>query len=358
MSINSMPLEGMKKSLDNVNVLLSNIKSGGAMDRTDRIEKVCAVIRQIATDANDSGLSAIEEATQDLLGTSERIRNREISPNSALYDAMMALVSEIKTAICPAPAVSLQDDRDVLPEPATAFCKLAHQYHTDKAPGLAGHSYTPIYDQLFGPIRHDITKVLEIGIGPTIYKNPRRVIAGAPPNPFDPDLVQISGASLRTLAAYFPNAEVYGTDIVPGLLFEEKRIKTFLCDQSSETQLHQFAMEHGPFDLIIDDGSHMPAHQILSFFTLFEFVRQGGCYVIEDVSAKDLFFDPFYSPSEQVCRIADPRTREKVFRQVQYCANYSLNGYGFGYQNATDDHLILFKKLDQRQTNHFTGDAS
>lgn len=345
-NLKDMPflIEQIYESLDNVDISLTNIKSTGLVDHSELLEKVSARVRQIAVDADDVGFSAIKGATEDILNVIDKIRNQEISPNNALYGALISLVTEIKAMIYDGFGRSLQENRVVPKKSATLFCNLAHHYHTDKAPGIAGHSYTPIYDQLFGSIRHNITKVLEIGIGPTIYRNPRRVIAGPPSNPFDPDLVQISGASLRTLAAYFPIAQVYGIDIVPSLLFEEQHIKTYLCDQSSKEQLRNFGIKHGPFDIIIDDGSHLPDHQVISFFSLFDFVRSEGYYLIEDVAAKDFFIDPFNHPSKIIQRLTDPSQRQETLRQVQYCANFSLNGLGYGYENSDDDHLIVLKK--------------
>ena len=39
----------------------------------------------------------------------------------------------------------------------------------------------------------------------------------------------------------------------------------------------------GPWDIIIDDGSHVPYHMVFSFFSLWKAVVPGGLYVIEDV---------------------------------------------------------------------------
>jgi hypothetical protein len=43
------------------------------------------------------------------------------------------------------------------------------------------------------------------------------------------------------------------------------------------------------WDIIIDDGSHLPEHQLVSFTALFPFVRPGGVYVIEDIETS--YFD-------------------------------------------------------------------
>jgi hypothetical protein len=52
-------------------------------------------------------------------------------------------------------------------------------------------------------------------------------------------------------------------------------------DQSDKAALQSYAQEHGPFDIVIDDGSHEPDHQILSFETLIGYTTK--YYVIEDM---------------------------------------------------------------------------
>lgn len=146
----------------------------------------------------------------------------------------------------------------------TDLCKLAAKYGTDKL-GF----YTAIYDLLLGQFRQQIKTVLEIGIGtvPTMTHVP-----GYKP-----------GASLRMWEEYFPNAEVFAIDVEPTVLFEEGRIRTRQFDQSKRGELIQAAQWAGSkLDLVVDDGSHVPEHQILSAITLLNFVRPGGFYLVED----------------------------------------------------------------------------
>lgn len=37
----------------------------------------------------------------------------------------------------------------------------------------------------------------------------------------------------------------------------------------------------GPWDVIIDDGSHLPSHMIYTMFALWQSVKPGGLYIIE-----------------------------------------------------------------------------
>jgi hypothetical protein len=341
-----IPLEQPIQSLNDISRDLSWIDATDPAAAQGRIEKVQESVRCLEHEAEVIGLYHVRNTTQDMLAILNKIRGGEIALTHSILDALVSISHILKQLFNDYQTTLLSNDRQFSqsPKPLTPFCESASYYRTDKAPGIAGHSYTPIYDQLFAWEREKIQSVLEIGIGPTIYKNPRRVFLGHPPNPFDPDLVQICGASLRTWAAYFPAARVYGIDITEGLLFETDRIKTSLCDQSDRAQLRAFASKHGPFDIIIDDGSHIVNHQIISFFALLDFVRPGGYYLIEDVSAKELFVDPFYKPSPAVLDLVEPAVREKILHQIRYCANYSLNGHVFGYKNPADDHLIVFRK--------------
>ena len=60
-------------------------------------------------------------------------------------------------------------------------------------------------------------------------------------------------------------------------------------DQSNKTFLEDVGRRSGQWDIIIDDGSHESRHQIISFETLFPFLKSGGKYIIEDLQ---LSFSP------------------------------------------------------------------
>ena len=62
-------------------------------------------------------------------------------------------------------------------------------------------------------------------------------------------------------------------------------IHTFYCDQSDAEKLEKEVIAERPegWDIVIDDGSHVPAHNIISFEVLWKNVRPGGIYVVEDI---------------------------------------------------------------------------
>jgi hypothetical protein len=53
--------------------------------------------------------------------------------------------------------------------------------------------------------------------------------------------------------------------------------------QSDPRQIVELGRKHDPFDVLIDDGSHLWEHQITSFRYLFPFIKQGGIYILEDI---------------------------------------------------------------------------
>ena len=126
------------------------------------------------------------------------------------------------------------------------------------------HFYTPVYHELFAARRDRPLRILEIGVGGFQSSN-------------------LGGASLRMWADYFPRAAIVGIDIVEKRLDIDPRVKILQGSQDDPEFLRRVVAEHGPFDIVIDDGSHVPKHVIASFDCLFPTLADGGLYVIEDV---------------------------------------------------------------------------
>jgi len=92
------------------------------------------------------------------------------------------------------------------------------------------------------------------------------------------------GASLKVWESFFRHGTIIGADINPtAKKFARERINIEIIDQSNSEDLLQLGRSHGPFDIVIEDGSHMWAHQIITFKTLFPFVKEGGIYIVEDL---------------------------------------------------------------------------
>jgi cephalosporin hydroxylase len=93
----------------------------------------------------------------------------------------------------------------------------------------------------------------------------------------------IGGNPLATWADYFPEGKIVGIDIAEKKLELGPRITLRRGSQDDPAFLQRISGEFGPFDIVIDDGSHVPAHVTKSFSTLFPLIADGGLYVIEDV---------------------------------------------------------------------------
>lgn len=125
------------------------------------------------------------------------------------------------------------------------------------------HRFGKLYERHLGLYRDSDIKLLEIGIGGEDY--------------------EVGGASLLTWQAYFSKAQVHGIDIYDKSTLNTPRIKTSILDQRDQDGLKTLWLQEGGFDVIIDDGSHKTEDTLLSFFGLFNLMRPGGVYVIEDL---------------------------------------------------------------------------
>merc|ERR1719162_2280712 len=117
------------------------------------------------------------------------------------------------------------------------------------------HSTTILYASHLAPWREHPVRLLEIGVK--------------------------DGASLKMWDDFFthPNAQIYGADIVKkGGGIDESRI--IQADQSNWNDLLKL-QQKGPWNVVVDDGSHLPEHQLLTFRRLFPSITPGGLYIIE-----------------------------------------------------------------------------
>ncbi len=93
-----------------------------------------------------------------------------------------------------------------------------------------------------------------------------------------------TGYSIQWLLERFPEAEVHGADIVPRQPKwpTDSRFRFTQLDQGNPEQLASF-FDSKDFDLVIEDGSHQPDHQILGLLKGLPAVRSGGLYILEDI---------------------------------------------------------------------------
>ena len=75
-----------------------------------------------------------------------------------------------------------------------------------------------------------------------------------------------TGSSLKLWQEYFPYAYIHGADI--GFAEQGERYTVHKIDQSNPIDLQRLIEEVGKAFFIIDDGSHIPDHQVLALDTL------------------------------------------------------------------------------------------
>ncbi len=95
----------------------------------------------------------------------------------------------------------------------------------------------------------------------------------------------LHGQSIRWLSDRYPHARIVGVDILEpqsGWPVGE-RITYRTVDQGREDQVAAFFAEIEPPALIIEDGSHLPAHQSRCLRQGVSRLRAGGTYVLEDI---------------------------------------------------------------------------
>lgn len=134
---------------------------------------------------------------------------------------------------------------------------LALKAGADKASNY--HNYTEIYARYFAPLKDKPIKFLEIGIW--------------------------KGYSVKLWEEYFKNADLYFFDVTFSQIeYYSQRSHYLLANQDNAQDLQNaMAKTGGDFDVIIDDGGHTMNQQIVSFQTLFPYVKKGGMYIIEDL---------------------------------------------------------------------------
>jgi hypothetical protein len=153
------------------------------------------------------------------------------------------------------------------------FYEVAHTFDpvSDK---VRDHSYYKMYGMYLMPYRHlpqeHPMKILEIGLGCGMDYGP--------------------GASVKLWRTMFPNAEIWEAEYQKQCVDHAKEkgmmgdIHVIVGDQQDKSTVIRWVEESGGnFDVIIDDGGHSNAGIVTSFNVLWNTVKPGGVYFIEDM---------------------------------------------------------------------------
>ena len=119
--------------------------------------------------------------------------------------------------------------------------------------------YFRVYERFFSPLRgKPDLRMLEIGVS--------------------------QGGSLDMWRNYFgQDALIVGVDVVQQCkIFEQGNTKVRIGSQEDRAFLKSIIEEFGEFDIVLDDGGHTMSQQVVSFEELYNSVRPGGVYLVED----------------------------------------------------------------------------
>jgi hypothetical protein len=126
---------------------------------------------------------------------------------------------------------------------------------TDKC--SLSHGYLDHYERILGKWRHEPITLIEIGV--------------------------FGGASLRMWGEYFDHATIVGIDIQPDCVrHAQGRCEVEIGSQDDVAFMDGLGRRRRP-DIVIDDGSHINDHIILTFRTMFPHLQPGGVYIVEDL---------------------------------------------------------------------------
>lgn len=93
----------------------------------------------------------------------------------------------------------------------------------------------------------------------------------------------LKGDSIRAWKDIFPATEIIGIDIDQAIADANTDLDIYIGDQKDARFLDRVILEIGQPDIIIDDGGHHRSETIFSFNHLWQHLKNGGLYVIEDV---------------------------------------------------------------------------
>jgi len=131
-----------------------------------------------------------------------------------------------------------------------------------------GHTYLPLYEELFNKKKETATNILEIGVQ--------------------------RGGSIKLWADYFKNANIYGIDInidknqpCVNKLLKNERVTLIQGDAYEEDIYTNFKLND--FDIVLDDGPHTLDSMKVFIKEYLGLLKDDGILVIEDIFFPEWF---------------------------------------------------------------------
>ena len=209
-------------------------------------------------------------------------------------------------------------------------------YGTDKAEFFnkeknKGHGFTKYYIEHLSKLRNKKINILEIG--------------------------SYSGASAAAFSKYFEFSKIFCLDVnISNFEFSSKNIQVFGLDISQEKMVNKFFDKIGAqrseqfFDIIIDDGSHKLSDILIGFKSLFNNLKKGGFYVIEDFKFPNYFEHLNDVNHEKIDSMLSNLKSKKIFNSnyfdssVQSKLHHTINNINIHKGSSNHSDIVFIEK--------------
>ena len=193
------------------------------------------------------------------------------------------------------------------------------------------HGFSKYYEKHLSFLKKKNVKILEIG--------------------------SFSGASAVAFSKYFSNCEIYCLDInISNFIYYSKKIHVFGFDSSNPKMVSKFIKKldlketSKYFDIIIDDGSHKQSDQLKALNHFYQYLVDGGFYVIEDYKFPDYFKHLNDVNDIKIDELADHVLEKKTFLSSLVSSQVinlllDTNKNVYKYKGNTDiSDIVFFEK--------------
>ena len=214
--------------------------------------------------------------------------------------------------------------------------KLFYYYGTDKSEYSKDkenktHGFSKYYEKHLSFLKKKNIKILEIG--------------------------SFSGASAAAFSKYFPNCEIYCLDInISNFKYYSKKIHVFGLNSSNPKMVSKFIKKIKDrdtlkyFDVIIDDGSHKQSDQLNALNHFYEYLVDGGFYIIEEYKFPNYFKHLNDVNDIKIDELADHILKKKPFSSLLVSSKVinlllATNKNVYKYKGNTDvSDIVFFEK--------------
>ena len=193
--------------------------------------------------------------------------------------------------------------------------RIFNKYDTDKKSSF--HNYSRQYNKLLEEYRDKPIKYLEIGV--------------------------LNGGSIKAMREVFQKATcILGVDIDGRCKSYENELSNIYVEIGNATDsnfIKHIHEKYGPFDVILDDGSHTNKDVIDSFELLFPLLKDDGLYIVEDT----------------ICYKSAGYINPKYVNHLDYFQIFTkyLNQWRYDSSEGIQDHCIDPFKIQKKTDNVF-----